>query len=383
MKKALTLAILLCVLLIPTLAEAQVPTPPDVPTLGPALTIISSGSDHTNVKIISPINQTNYSGELKLTISVEAVGMLGQFGNVGYSIDGGTINSIRNMAKSVDDKTGYPDWYWWKTTAKASLSLPNLPEGFHTITVYYGWQYPSYLEVSAYTTVDFTIGDAHTTPEIYINSPSNLSTTNNNSTLLNFYLRQIQPTATNAAVYYSLDGKNYSISSIDATRIATMVNHVTTFDQEIVNISDGFHTLSVYCQVSYLHNWVLTGNSSVQFTVDTAPPEIALYSIANKTYSNQNVALSLSLNENVSWIGYSLDKQGITTIRGNTTLTGLYYGSHNIVVYANDTVGNAGLSDTVYFNVAKPFPTTQAIASAILIVVVVAGLLVYFKKRKR
>ncbi len=382
MKKALTLVILLCVLLIPTLAEAQ-PTPPDVPTLGPALTIISSGSDHTNVKIISPINQTNYSGELKLTISVEAVGMLGQFGNVGYSIDGGTINSIRNIAKSVDDKTGYPDWYWWKTTAKASLSLPNLPEGFHTITVYYGWQYPAYLEVTAYTTVDFTIGAAHATPEIYINSPSNLST-NNNSTLLSFYLRQIQPTATNAAVYYSLDGENYSISSIDATRIATMVNQVTTFNQEIANISDGFHTLSVYCRVSYLHNWVLTGNSSVQFTVDTAPPKITVLSITNKTYDNQNLALSLNLNENASWISYSLDKQGNTAVQGNTTLKGLSYGSHNIVVYANDTVGNVGSSDTIYFNVAKPFPTAQAIAASIgLIAVLVTGLLVYFKKRKR
>jgi hypothetical protein len=384
MKKILTSAILFVILLIPSLAEAQAPTPPDVPTLGPSLTILSSGDENTNVKIISPIVQKNYpAGELKLTVSIEAVGMLGQFGNVGYSLDGGTIYSIKNLAKSVDDKTGYPDWYWWKTTAGASLSLPNLSDGFHTITVYYGWQYPGDLSVSAYTTVDFSIGNSNATPEIYIRSPTDKSFTQKNSTLLSFYLEQVHNMARQAFIYYSLDGKNYSVSNIDEAGIKTVINNVTPFNQEIVNLTDGLHSLCVYVQVYYLHDWLFEGNSSIQFTVDTSSPTITELSVANKTYSSQNIALSFSLNENASWIAYNLDNQGNVTLQGNTTLTGISFGSHNIVVYANDTSGNIGKAGPIYFEV-KPaeFLTFANLIIIVVIVAFVISLLLFRRHRK-
>jgi len=348
MKRTLIIVTILFTLLVSSLAEAQVPTPPDVPTLGPELTIISSGDNGTNVKITSPINQENYAGELKLIISIEAVGLLGQFGNVGYSLDEGTIYSLRNMAKSVD-KTGYSETGWWKTTAGASLSLPNLSDGFHTITVYYGWQYPSYLAVTAYATVDFTIGNAHATPEINITSPTDQSFTQKNSTLLSFYLEQVHDTAKNAFIYYSLDGKNYSVSNIDEAGIKAAINNVTPFNQKIVNLTDGLHSLCVYAQVYYLHSWLFEGNTSIQFIVDTSPPAITELSVANKTYNSQNIALSFNLNENASWIAYNLDNQGNTTLQGNITLSGLSEGSHNIIVYAYDTSGNMGKSDIIFF----------------------------------
>jgi len=383
MKKALTIVILVSLLLSISLAEAQVPSPPDVPTLGPSLTIVSSGNDYTNVKITTPINQTNYSGELILIITVEAVGLLGQFGNVGYSIDGGTIYSIRNLAKSVDDKTGYPEQYWYKTTAKASLTLPNLSDGFHTITVYYGWQYPAYLEVSAYTTIDFSIGNAHATPEIFIKSPSNLSITNSNSTLLSFFLRQIQPLATSASIFYSLDGENYSIDSFSKAKVGAIINKVTPFNEKIANLSDGLHFLSVYAQVFYFDSWLFEGNSSIEFNVDASSPAITQLSITNKTYNTQNTALSFNLNEKTSWIAYNLDNQGNITLQGNTTLTGLSYGSHSIVVYANDTLGNMGKTDNVSFEIKKIDFTSVIALSGIAVVIVIGvalGLLVYFKK---
>ena len=79
-------------------------------------------------KFFSPQNQTSYSNQIQLIFTIEVIGMLGQFGNVGYSLDGGIINSIRNMTKSVDDKTGYPDWYYYKTTASADVILPTRKE---------------------------------------------------------------------------------------------------------------------------------------------------------------------------------------------------------------------------------------------------------------
>ncbi len=55
-------------------------------------------------------------------------------------------------------------------------------------------------------------------------------------------------------------------------------------------------------------------------------------------------------------MGYNLDGQANTTITGNTTLTGLLDGSHYVVVYANDTAGNMGASNTVYFTVDSTPP---------------------------
>ena len=383
MKKVVMVAILLSVFLFPLLAAAQAPTPPDVPTLGPSLVVVSSGSDFTNVKITSPANQTNYSGEINLVITVEAVGMFGQFGNVGYSVDGGVINSIKNIAKSVDDKTGYPDWYWWKTTAKATLALGNLSAGFHTIVVYYGWQYSSYLEVSAYSSSVFTVGNAYADPIVSINFPVNNSLSKEASPTLSFYLRQVQAKATNASVYYSLDGENYALASFGKTEMGAIINKITPFSQKIANLSDGLHFLSVYAQVYYFDSWLFEGNSSIEFSVDASSPAITQLSIANKTYSDQNVPLSFSLSENASWIAYNLDNQGNITLEGNTTLAGLSFGSHEIVVYANDTLGNMGKTDSVYFEVKKADFTLQ-IAIGIIAVIAVGGVLfVYFKGYKR
>jgi len=85
-------------------------------------------------------------------------------------------------------------------------------------------------------------------------------------------------------------------------------------------------------------------------------------------------------------MGYSLDGQETITVTGNTTLTSLSNGLHHIAVYAKDTLGNEGASETISFTVEVPelFPTTLvATASATSLGIVGLGLLVYFKKRKR
>jgi hypothetical protein len=381
MKKALTIVVLMSLLLSISFAHAQVPTPPDVATLGPSLVIVSSGSDYTNVKITSPTNQTTQPGELKLSITVEAVGLLGQFGNVGYNIDGGTINSIRNLAKSVDDKTGYPEQFWYKTTAKANVALSGLPNGLHTITVYYGWQYPAYLEVSAYSTVVFVVGPVKLEPRIYITSPSNQSTFNNNSIALRFYLSQIQSKATTTLVYYSLDGENHYVANFGTAEIGSVINKVTTFNEKIANLTDGFHSLSVHGQVYYFDSWLFEGNSSIEFNIDSTSPTIIRLSITNTTYHNQNIPLSLTLNERASWIAYNLDNQGNVTIQGNTTLPDLTIGSHTFFVYANDTFGNMGKAGPIYFEIKTPeFPAQIIIVATVTIVGI--SVVVFFKFRK-
>jgi hypothetical protein len=60
-------------------------------------------------------------------------------------------------------------------------------------------------------------------------------------------------------------------------------------------------------------------------------------------------------------------------------------GLHNITVYANDTFGNIGTSETVSFTIAEPesFPTGPVVAaSAASVAVACVGILLYLRKRK-
>ena len=95
---------------------------------------------------------------------------------------------------------------------------------------------------------------------------------------------------------------------------------------------------------------------------DTAPPTMTLLSPENKTYTTTSIPLTFTPNETTSWIGYSLDNQANVTITGNTTLTGLSEGTHSITVYANDTSGNMGASEIVYFTVSLPYGPTAEFA---------------------
>jgi hypothetical protein len=86
-------------------------------------------------------------------------------------------------------------------------------------------------------------------------------------------------------------------------------------------------------------------------------------------------------------MGYSLDGQDNVTVTGNTTLSDLSSGLHNVTVYARDEFGNTGASETVSFTIAEPeteaLPVVPvAAASAVSVAVVVSVLLVYFKKRR-
>jgi hypothetical protein len=113
---------------------------------------------------------------------------------------------------------------------------------------------------------------------------------------------------------------------------------------------------------------------------------VSVVSPANKTYDSSNVSLTVTVNEPVVWISYSLDGEDNITITGNTTLTELTNGLHSLVVYAYNTLGNMGASETVVFTIAKPetFPTTLVItAFGSSLAAVSVCLLAYFKKRKR
>jgi hypothetical protein len=112
------------------------------------------------------------------------------------------------------------------------------------------------------------------------------------------------------------------------------------------------------------------------------PPEVKVVSPASQTYNESSVSLVFTVNKPVKWMGYSFDGQDNVTVTGNTTISGLTNGVHNITLYTKDTFGNVGASETVSFSVEVPFPTTLVIAPIASVAVIGAVLAIYFKKRK-
>jgi hypothetical protein len=161
-----------------------------------------------------------------------------------------------------------------------------------------------------------------------------------------------------------------------------------------LNIPEGKHAITVYAleegtyiRGATMHAFNITSFSSVNFTINTLPPNVSVLRMENKTYVTSDVPLSFTVDEAVSQIKYSLDGQDNVTIAGNTTLAGLPVGVHNVTVYAWDEAENVGSSETVYFTIAEPepepFPTTLVIVPIALVALIGMGLLAYFKKRKR
>lgn len=133
-----------------------------------------------------------------------------------------------------------------------------------------------------------------------------------------------------------------------------------------------------------LYKYKAVNEQYTPFGYGTVALAVAIVSPENKTYAANNVSLAFAVNKPALWMGYSLDGQDNATITGNTTIAGLSNGLHNIIVYANDTFGNTGASQTIQFTIdqPEPFPTTWLIASVMLVAVIGVGLMVYFKKHK-
>jgi hypothetical protein len=144
-------------------------------------------------------------------------------------------------------------------------------------------------------------------------------------------------------------------------------------------------------------NYTATWTDTVYFTInsdagateqapaaDLVPPVISNISVDNRTYASTEVPLNFMVNENITSAAYSLDGEDNVTISGNTTITGLAAGAHNVTVYAWDTAGNIGASQTVNFTVTKETSTALALtASATSAAAVAAGVVVYFKKLRK
>jgi len=251
------------------------------------------------ISIISPENKTYAVTTVTLTFTVSETTSW-----MGYSLDGQA-----------------------NATVSGNTTLDGLSEGIHTITVYAA---DTAGNTGHSDTVYFTIDTVG--PNIEIVSPENKT-----YAVADVPWVFIVSEAT-SWMGYSLDGQ---------------VNVTVGGNTSVVDLSDGVHTITVYA-ADVAGNMGSSG--TVYFTVDTTLPVITILSPENRTYAENDVPLSFTVDKAVSWMAYSLDGQANATITGNTTLASLVDGVHYVVVYANNTAGKMGTSNTVYFTVDNEAP---------------------------
>jgi len=231
-------------------------------------------------------------------------------------------------------------------------------------------------------------GLSHENLTMIILSPLNNEVLSNNTAIVKVNIGT-QKWAINS-VYYEADWQEgmHCIYNVNNQTLNTKMLFRLSITANFTEIPDGIHHITVYANIHDGSH----GSSSIDFTIN-APPSIAILSTENKTYHTADLPLNFTVNEPMKWVGYSLDGKKNITITGNSTITNLTNGFHSITVYANDTSGNMGTSQTMNFSVDVPavmksklYLTQTAITVAAAIAVVVGisvGLQVYRKKHKR
>jgi hypothetical protein len=173
--------------------------------------------------------------------------------------------------------------------------------------------------------------------------------------------------ATNWTLSFTASGPNGTRGYVKVTVAKSLVANITN----ITVFLDGRQ--SEYSIASLDDSWLLTFDYihsthqvkvdlGTPMEVDTTLPTISILYPENKTYTVEDVSLSFTVDESTSWMGYSLDGQMNVTISGNTTIIGLSEGTHTMTVYANDTAGNMGASDAVYFTVDTVSPSIEILS---------------------
>jgi hypothetical protein len=243
-------------------------------------------------------------------------------------------------------------------------------------------------------------------PIVSILSPENNREYNTDSITLNFNasVEEFSEGGYNSPLIRGMriDESSYTADWLDnftQIDLATYLDPEEASDRVSVSLNlsgipDGKHVIRVhvFAQGSIVdpfhwYTFETGGSSKVSFTIDTVPPRVTVFPIGNMTFTESKpveVHLNFTLNEPAAKISYVLDERGNVTVEGNTTLSGLSTGEHNVTIFAWDAAGNVGCSETVAFTVVEPFPTLSVVAVSIASISAVGtGLLLFYRKHRR
>ena len=260
-----------------------------------------------------------------------------------------------------------------KIAQNFSLTLGPLSEGRHHLQVFasVGGVYrtspnSTTLETNVFTSESSIYFSVNTTNQAQISILSPLNETYNVNRMIPLEFT-VNKTASIASMGFSLDDQ----SNITIPRNTTVYGP----------LSDGLHTIKIYS----IFSDILPVSSTINFTVDTTAPNVSILSLQNKKYNTSDIPLVFAVNETSSLITYIMDEK-VYTITGNTTLTGLQNGNHELRIYATDKAGHAGVSETIAFDVQVPIPPQMAFGIIPPMAIVLIGglsILIYIEKRRQ
>jgi len=233
-------------------------------------------------------------------------------------------------------------------------------------------------------------------PVITISSPVNNTAYNTSRVPLTFNVTAPQ---SRTASYVTVVGVTYEDDwRKEPINVLNGAQEQPSFNLWLSNVSEGQHTIVITArgmgqitnekELSY--TWFfISSSATICFKIDRTPPTVSFLPPENIS-STSAVPLNHTVNEAYSKIAYSLNGQQNVTVTGNTTLPQLATGQYNVTYYVWDAAGNIGSSETITFNVVAKNEPAQTPPTAIAEVatigstalIVIAGLLFYFKKHK-
>lgn len=356
-KTSLGFAILTSLLMIIFLIQpiTQVPVVKANPYSFPPWSPRSGLSLTSNVQIFIEYNIENYSPQIdSFSFTLD---------NKPNSTLSFRVSEVNMTVYSRDSSVRYVEG----TKYSVSETIENLANGNHTIVVY------AYFSDGAVKSILNSLVTVDTTskPIVILVSPLNQTTYNATQVSLVY--------ATNSKVLWSY----YRLDSIESSDLKNFNGNIT-----LPSLSEGQHELMVAVTTNIsatnptYQDMFQTIRHTIIFYVDTVAPKITDLSV-NST-DTSDLLLNFTVDENTSWVGYSLDNQANITINGNAVLRDLSNGVHNVTVYAKDSNGNIGVSETISFAVGL-FPlmvVVALIATAVIVVVAVASV-IFYKRRKK
>ena len=386
---------------------------------------------YTDIVIEKPVNTVYNVTTIPASFSVDTDYGLNDYY---YSLDGQSRKPVKVKVLVREDINAGKNPEIIRTVVEGSFVLQNLSEGLHNLTIYQishliggDPDYEIPFSKSIQFQIDTTIEKYETPPIVSIHSPANGSYVN--SVFLNVTITKplgwlsihageslengLSQKLISVSCY--IDGKFYESVVPNSSLASPFI-----YSRHLTELNDGNHTIEVHTNSTgvgksltsdTVYNLPISSSSAtIHFALDSTPPNISFLS-TKKTYANTEFPLNFIVNEPLSKISYVLDGQEHITISGNTTLTELTYGIHNIKIYATDIHGNTCASETITFTITAPeapstslttpLPSTNpsleatptpepeqfpaplaAVASLTTLTVVSASLLMYFKKRK-
>jgi hypothetical protein len=297
---------------------------------------------------------------------------LAQIDSFFYSLDN-KASSPLTFSRNTEDHF-VNDVKYTVNTILVSKTLANLTDSIHRIAVFAHYSDGTIKSILYRSiTVDTTLPNPYAPLTPVIVSPVNQTTYNTAEVPLTYTIEK--------EILWSY----YSLDSIDNSDLKYFEGNIT-----LHSISEGQHKLRLYVTANPTPevdpryeqvNYHSTGQTII-FYVDTTAPKVSNLSIKNTDSADR--LLCFTFDEEASWVGYSLDNQANVTVTDYAVLGNLSFGSHNVTVYAEDSAGNMGASETLFFTIEDPFPTSLVIASVVPVTVVLVGigLIVYLIKRK-